>query len=48
MFSMNFIKAQSFYNERTSDSLNVLMWGGGGGGERRCQNAQKHFIIKTY
>ena len=22
--------------------------GGGGGGGGRCQNAQKHFIIKTY
>ena len=22
--------------------------GGGGGGGERCQNAQKHFIIKTY
>ena len=28
----------------------VLGWGGGGGGGggERCQNAQKHFIIKTY
>ena len=31
----------------TSYKNGMIGHGGGGGGER-CQNAQKHFIIKTY